>query len=188
MQYCNDILILMRLPSTQWQVQESIWEGARAKTSALICYSTVSVSSSCPHSLSISLSSQSNQDNAASGPHQPLRNLIGTVMPDEGLPVGNTTSRKPIHLDLDEEQLSALLSALQLVTDNRPSLKCLMPVLDTISKAYADVTLSKSRRIIPVSKTLAQNKDQDIQNIWADKTGNCIPLDRCCSSSTGCRF
>ena len=62
-------------------------------------------------------------------------------------------SENPVSLELDEEQIAAL----QLVPDLlHPSLKCLVPVLDSIRfldsirKAYTDV-IPPHRRALPVN-------------------------------------
>ena len=52
-----------------------------------------------------------------------------------------------VFLELDEEQIAAL----QLVPDLlHPSLKCLVPVLDSIRKAYSGV-IPPHRRALPVN-------------------------------------
>ena len=52
----------------------------------------------------------------------------------------------PLSLELDEEQIAAL----ELIQDSlHPNLKCLMPVLDSIRKAYSDV-IPPHRRALPV--------------------------------------
>ena len=59
-------------------------------------------------------------------------------------------SELPIALKLDEEQIEAL----QLIKDTlNPSLKCLLPVLETIRKAHDDVFIPPHRRALPVNAT-----------------------------------
>ena len=56
-------------------------------------------------------------------------------------------TRSPLSLELDEEQIAAL----ELIPESlHPSLKCLVPVLDTIRKAYSDV-IPSHRRALPVN-------------------------------------
>ena len=56
-------------------------------------------------------------------------------------------SGNPISLELDEEQIEAL----QLIPDSlHPSLKCLVPVLNSIREAYSDV-IPPHRRALPVN-------------------------------------
>ena len=56
-------------------------------------------------------------------------------------------SGNPVSLELDEEQIAVF----QLLPDLlHPSLKCLVPVLDSIRKAYSDV-IPPHRRALPVS-------------------------------------
>ena len=63
-------------------------------------------------------------------------------------------SGDPISLELDEEQIAAL----QLIPDSlHPSLKCLVPVLDSIRKAYSDVTPPHSRAL-PVTTIVSYNQ------------------------------
>ena len=53
----------------------------------------------------------------------------------------------PLSLELDEEQIAAL----ELIPDIlNPSLKCLVPVLDSIRKAHSDV-IPPHRRALPVN-------------------------------------
>lgn len=54
---------------------------------------------------------------------------------------------EPLSLELDEEQMEVL----ELLPDLlHPSLKCLVPVLDSIRKAYSVVTPTHTR-VLPVS-------------------------------------
>ena len=60
-------------------------------------------------------------------------------------------------LELDEEQIAAL----ELIPESlRPSLKCLVPVLDSIRKAYSDV-IPPHRKALPVYTILLH--DQKIE-------------------------
>jgi len=59
---------------------------------------------------------------------------------------GNRTGN-PLSLELDEEQIAAL----ELIPESlHPNLKCLVPVLDSIRKAYSDV-IPPHRRVLPVN-------------------------------------
>ncbi len=57
-------------------------------------------------------------------------------------------------LDLDEEQIAALQF---LPTALHPNLKCLVPVLDSIRKAYTDV-IPPHRRALPVNTTILHDQ------------------------------
>ena len=59
---------------------------------------------------------------------------------------GGRTSN-PLSLDLDEEQIAALVHIGEI---DPPVLKCLVPVLDSIRRAYSDV-IPPHRRALPVS-------------------------------------
>ena len=63
-------------------------------------------------------------------------------------------SGKSVSLELDEEQIAAL----QLIPDGlHPQLKCLVPVLDSIRKAYSDV-IPPHRRALPVNTIISNDQ------------------------------
>ena len=60
----------------------------------------------------------------------------------------------PLSLELDEEQIAAL----ELIPDSlHPSLKCLVPVLDSIRKAHSDV-VPPHRRALLVKTIILHDK------------------------------
>ena len=66
---------------------------------------------------------------------------------------GNRTGN-PLSLELDEEQMAAL----ELIPDSlHPNLRCLVPVLDSIRKAYSDV-IPPHRRVLPVNTIILSNQ------------------------------
>ena len=54
---------------------------------------------------------------------------------------------EPLSLELDEEQIAVLELIPEML---HPSLKCLVPVLDSIRKAYCDV-VSRHTRALPIN-------------------------------------
>ena len=79
-------------------------------------------------------------------------------------------------LELDEEQIAAL----ELMSDSlHPSLKCLVPVLDSIRKVYSDV-IPPHRRALPVN--LIKLYDEMIILIFSrlvkPPTSSVLPLQR----------
>ena len=77
---------------------------------------------------------------------------------------GGRTSN-PLSLDLDEEQIAALVHIGEI---DPPVLRCLVPVLDSIRRAYSDV-IPPHRRALPVSD-ITFNYERTNTNVRADSS------------------
>ena len=89
-------------------------------------------------------------------------------------------SESPLSLELDEEQIAAL----QLVPDSlHPSLKCLVPVLNAIRKAYSDV-IPAYKRALPVNTVILHDLKK-YTDILVDSSSHRFQAHYRCSESAG---